>query len=128
MSIDRIVRLNALLRREIAEGLFRVVDEDGFDFSTVTVTQVAITRDLREARVWVSIRDTPERRPAVLHILKRHRADIQSLINKDLGLKYTPRLSFALDESVEKGDRVLGLLSSMDREAVAEPPPDPSTP
>jgi ribosome-binding factor A len=31
-------------------------------------------------------------------------------------LKYTPRLHFMLDESIEEGDRVLSLLAEMERE------------
>jgi ribosome-binding factor A len=36
-------------------------------------------------------------------------------------LKYTPRLRFVLDRSLEKGDRVLGMLNRM--EEAAELPP-----
>ena len=122
MSIDRITRVNALLKREIAESLFHIMNERQFDLAAVSITHVITNRDLRSARVLVSIRDHADERRQILDLLRRHRAEIQEKINRDLILKYTPRLTFELDLSVERGDRILGLLSQM------EAPPPEGTP
>ena len=50
----------------------------------------------------------------MINFLNRHRAEIQSRMSKNVILKYTPRLHFKLDTSVESGDRVLGILSNLD--------------
>ena len=115
-------RVNELLRREIGEALYRLVNDQGFDLSSITVTQVEVTRDLREARVLVSIRDHEGERDRMMGQLRRHRAEFQELIAKHLTLKYTPRLMFQLDPSIEKGDRLLSLLSEMDAAAPAPGP------
>jgi ribosome-binding factor A len=47
--------------------------------------------------------------------------DLQAIINRDLTLKYTPRLRFELDGSVEKGDHVLDVLSRLDVPQTDEP-------
>jgi ribosome-binding factor A len=122
VSTDRITRINELLRREIAEDLFRVLTEDAADLSAVTVTHVVANRDLRTARVWVSVRGDAAQHERVLRLLKRHRAEIQERINQNLVLKYTPRLTFTLDTSVEQGDRVLGLLAQMEHEGQEKQP------
>lgn len=114
MSTDRMVRVNALLRREIAEALFRIMTESDFDLSAVSITHVVTSRNLRNARVLVSIRDHQDQRATMLKLLRRHRAEIQSRINKDLILKFTPCLTFELDTSIEQGDRVLDLLAHLD--------------
>ena len=57
MSVDRLVRVNELLKREIGLSLFRVVTEGDFDLSAVTITKVSVSKDLATARVLVSIRD-----------------------------------------------------------------------
>jgi len=114
MSIDRITRVNELLRREIGGTLFRVMTEDRFDMSAVTIMRVATSRNLRTARVFVSIRDHANRREEMMRLLRRHRLEIQAEINKNVVLKYTPRLSFVLDTSVEKGDSVLGILADLE--------------
>jgi ribosome-binding factor A len=113
MSVDRLTRVNALLRREIGELLFRIMNERGFDLSAVSITRVETSSSLRQARVMVSIRDHEEERDKMLRILRHHAPEIQAAINRDLTLKYTPRLSFLLDTSIERGDRVLSLLSEI---------------
>jgi ribosome-binding factor A len=122
MQSHRLTRVNELLRREIGEALFRVLHEGGFDLSAVTITRVEVSRNLRHARVGVSIRDHEAERARMLGIIQRHRPEIQDRINRDLTLKYTPRLTFELDTSVERGDRVLGILHQL------EPPEPEETP
>lgn len=114
MKPDRLTRINELLRREIGECIFRLIHENQFDLAAVTITHVFISSDLRTARVLVSIRCPPNQRPAMLALLQRHRPQIQEDIARKVVLKYTPRLSFALDTSLEEGDRVLNLLSTLD--------------
>jgi ribosome-binding factor A len=128
MSVDRMTRLNELLRREIGEALFRLVHERGFDLSAVTVTHVEITRDLREARVFVSIRDHEAERERMLARIRGHRAELQAVIAKHLTMKYTPRLTFVMDASIERGDHVLAILNNMPadeaQEGAAAPAPE----
>ncbi|MBP7831154.1 MAG: 30S ribosome-binding factor RbfA [Kiritimatiellae bacterium] len=114
MSHQRMVRVNELLKREVAAALFRVVNEAGFDLTAVTVTGVEVGSDLRTAVVRVSIRDHRGEREHMLQLLKKHRADIQEILHRHVILKYTPRLTFELDESIERGDRVLGILHQME--------------
>ena len=116
MSINRITRLNELLKRELADALFRVMQNESFDLAAVTITRVVMGRDLREARVFVSIRDHHDERPRMLALLRQHRSEFQRLINKDLAIKYTPRLTFELDTSLEEGDHVLAALAKLEKE------------
>ncbi len=121
MKVDRLTRVNELLRREIGAILFRVLDPNTFDLAAVTITHVITSSDLRTARVLVSIRGHETERTRMLAQLKHCRAEIQRRIAEAVILKYTPRLTFVLDPSIESGDRVLALL---DRLA----PPQPSIP
>lgn len=116
MSVDRLTRLNELLRRELADALFRVMQNERFDLAAVTITRVVLGRDLRDARVHVSIRGHQNERPRMLALLHRHRAEFQRRINKDLAMKYTPRLTFELDTSLEEGDHVLAVLAKLEAE------------
>lgn len=126
MSVDRLKRVNELLRREIGEALYHVIGESGFDLSAVTVTGVQASRDLRTAHVGISIRGHETERQAMLALIDRHRGQVQALINRHMILKYTPRLTFELDSSVEKGDHVLSLLQHMEMEQ-DEDEPGPET-
>ncbi len=113
MSIDRLTRVNEMLKREIGTAIYHVMREDAFDLAAVTVTEVLASHDLRTARVRVSIRGTDDRQASMLRLLKRHHGDFQALINRDMQIKYTPRLTFELDGSVAKGDHVLSILQHL---------------
>ena len=133
MSTDRMLRVNELIRQEVAGFLFREINEPGFDLSAVTVTQVITSSNLRQAKVLVSIRAEPETQQSMLHCLRRHRVPIQEMIGKNVIMKYTPQLHFELDPSIAKGDHVLGLISEMESKhpewpTRAVPSDSPATP
>jgi ribosome-binding factor A len=130
MQNQRLTRINELLKREIADALYHEMNEAGFDLAAVSITRVSVAPNLRQAAVAVSIAAPPERQPALLGMLRRHRAHIQALINRDLKLKYTPVLHFELDGSIAEGDRVLNLIEELVPDgpdtpaAAATPSPD----
>jgi ribosome-binding factor A len=112
MSVDRLERVNALLRREIGDALYKVFAGDTINLACVTITNVQTSRNLRNATVSVSI--FGNERGTILRKLSQKAEALQSIINRDLSLKYTPRLRFILDASVEKGDHVLDILNQLD--------------
>lgn len=126
MSVDRLERVNSLLRREIAEALPAVMLNEGVDCAAFTVTQVRVARNLRNATVSVSILGHDRERQAMIRKLAHRHVAFQRLINRDMKLKYTPVLQFTLDESIEKGDHVLDVLSRLaaadSAQAAAEEP------
>jgi len=128
---DRIKRVNALLLREIASALYEVIDDGDFDHAAVTVIRVEAARNLRQARVWVSIRADEPRQDAMLAILRAHRGDLQHAINRDLTIKFTPRLEFIADHSIAQGAHVLEILDAIEATQPPEetasdaPPHDP---
>jgi ribosome-binding factor A len=124
------LRVNELVRQEIAAFLYREINDPGFDLSAVTVTQVITSTNLRQAKVLVSIRASPEVQQAMLHRLRRHRVPIQEMLSKRVVMKYTPQIHFELDESIAKGDHVLHLISEIEAKHPEwpEPPQQPEEP
>jgi ribosome-binding factor A len=116
MSIDRLTRVNQLLKQEIAESLFRVVNDPGADIASVTVTRVMTGSNLRNAKVFVSIRGDDDKQEQLLNLIKSHRKEIQASIARHVVLKYTPQISFELDHSIEKGDHILSLIAKLEDE------------
>ncbi len=113
MAVKRVDRINALLRREIGEALYHVFAGESFDLAAITITGVDCAPNLRNATVMVSVFGHDEVRTQMISQLSRKAKELQAIINRDLTLKYTPRLTFKLDLSVEKGDHVLDILSRM---------------
>ncbi len=113
MSSARIIRVNELLKREIAVDIPRLFANSRFDTGAVTVTGVETAPDLHDATVYVSIFGHDEDREKMIRFLNAHRKEIQARMSKNVILKYTPRLHFRLDSSIENGDRVLGILAQL---------------
>ena len=109
----RLLRVNELLKRELSALLVR---EMTFGNLLVTVNQVDVTPDLKSAHVYVSVLGS-EGRKDVLPKLEANRAALQADLSKHVVLKYTPHLVFHLDDSIERGARVLEILQEI------EPPP-----
>lgn len=116
MGTPRLVRVNELLKREIAEDLYRNFSMTDFDAAALTVTRVECAADLRDANVYVSIFGHEDNRDGMISYLNRHRQEVVRMMVKRVKLKYTPRLHFILDESIEEGDGILSLLAEMERE------------
>ena len=114
MASGRIIRVNELLKREISDDIFRLFAHRDFDTGAITVTRVETAPDLRDAIVHISIFGHDEERIKMIRFLNKHRKEVQARMSKNVKIKYTPRLNFRLDTSIEDGDRVLGILSELD--------------
>jgi ribosome-binding factor A len=113
----RLQRVRELLKREVGEAIRREfqVSEAGL----VTVTDVDVAGDLHSAIVFISILGNPDQRRRGLALLIRHRKRIQGLVGRAVVLKYTPRLKFLMDDSVVRGNRVLGIIDELERASPA---------
>jgi len=115
-NYSRLDRVNELLRREIADLLERM--DFHMENCLVTVSEVVASPDLRHAKVFISILGGKKvsQKEKVLHFMERHRHHLQTKISKDIIMKYTPVLEFIIDDSIEQGDRVLSIISEMEKE------------
>ncbi|HEY2713943.1 MAG TPA: 30S ribosome-binding factor RbfA [Chthoniobacterales bacterium] len=105
----RLLRVNELLKRELSALLVREMD---FGDLLVTVNQVDATPDLKSAHVYVSV--LGETGPTdVIAELEAARAMLQHHLSRHVILKYTPHLVFHLDDSIERGSRVLEIMQEI---------------
>lgn len=118
MGVDRLERVNSLLKRVIAESMFTVMQGDSVAPGLITVTDVTCGKDLRDATVKVSVFGDDALKETALQHLKHNAKRFQQIINREVRIKFTPRLIFQIDRSLEKGDAVLAILNSL---------PDPGT-
>ena len=105
----RLLRVNEVLKRELS-GL--IAREMNFEQGLVSVNEVDITSDLKNAHVFVSVLGTTG--ASVINQLEAHRAALQSALAKHVVLKYTPHLVFHLDDSIERGTRVIEIMQAID--------------
>jgi len=108
----RTERIDELLRQEIGEILRRDIDDPRIGFTTITDVETA--PDLRHARVSVSVIGQPEQRKETLAALGRAMPFVRHELGKRLRLKRIPEFHLELDDSVERGTRVLHLLQELE--------------
>jgi ribosome-binding factor A len=106
----RLLRVNELLKRELSIAITRDLTFEG---ALVTVNQVDVTPDLKSAHVFVSVlgSETPF---AVTEKLKENRVMLQNELSRKVVLKYTPHLIFHLDDSTERGSRIIEILQEIE--------------
>ena len=116
-SVDRLVRVNELLKRVLAD-LLETLGYNEEQGKIISITRVDCASNLKTASVYVSIlgAKNEEEDARIVRRLIERKAEIQSLMSKEVILKYTPVLHFVLDHSVADGDRVLDLLRHMEDE------------
>jgi len=102
-----------LLKRAIGETIRREIPVG--KAGLITVNDVEIAGDLRNARVFISVLGNAEQQRSGLAILQQSRGRIQGLVAKAVILKYTPHIRFVVDDSVERGNRVLQLIEQLER-------------
>ncbi len=104
------LRVNELLKRELSGIIAR---EMSFEGALVTINHVDVSADLKNAHVFVSVlgSDLGEN---VISKLASHRATLQAELASHVTIKYTPHLIFHLDDSIERGARVIEILQEIE--------------
>jgi ribosome-binding factor A len=105
----RLLRVNELLKRELSGIIAR---EMTFETGLVSINQVDVTSDLKNAHVFVSVLGTSG--AVVISEFEAHRGALQAALAKNVVLKYTPHLVFHLDDSIERGARVIEIMQEID--------------
>ena len=107
----RVLKVGERVRHILSELLARgEVHDDTLSATTVSVTEVRMTPDLRNARAYVKPL-LGEDENEVLKALRTNTAFLQREVAKRLGLKFAPKLQFKPDESFDEASRIDALLS-----------------
>ena len=105
-------RIDQLLREEISRLVTEEVADPRVGFATVT--RVETTPDLRHAKVWVSVIGQPAERTTTIAALGRAMPFVRHELGRTLRLKRIPDLHVELDDTAERGTRVLQLLHELE--------------
>jgi ribosome-binding factor A len=108
----RLLRVCELIKRELGVIIGREIK---FEAPLVSVRAVDITPDLKNAHVFISAIGTKWQKDEALKVLDENRQHLQHELSRRVILKYTPHLHFQLDESIERGTRVLNLLDEIEQ-------------
>lgn len=115
-------KVEQFIKEELSLILQRDVRDPRIGF--VSVTDVEVSQDLRHARIFVSVLGTPEEKAATMAGLSSASRYIRRGLGQRLQMRFTPDITFRLDESIERGSRVMKLLGEVENEPDGEPARD----
>jgi ribosome-binding factor A len=109
----RSARVSDLIREEIADIIMTRIKHKTIGF--VTVTGAKVSDDLRNATIYLSVLDD-DAREKTLRKLSSMSAVLRSELGRRLKMKYTPLLKFRIDESIDYGRKIDGILNDIESE------------
>ena len=118
-------RVAAAIREEVANFLAEGVKDPRIT-ALVTVTGVEMTRDLRHAKVFVSVMGEESQRASTIEGLASVQGFLRSRLARSLSLRVAPEVQFVMDESVARAARIETLLNQIRTTpaSASEQPPD----
>ena len=113
MPNHHIDRINDDIRRVLAEKLRQVKDPRVHQGAMLTVTHTDTTNDLRHCKVYVSVLGQFDEKQLVKG-LKSVSGYLRRELGRSLDLRYTPELTFILDDSIAHGAYINRLINDLD--------------
>ena len=113
MPTRRTVRVAEVLRKELSACMSQALDLEGL---LITISSIDLPPDMKQAFIYVSTLNPEVEQAQALKLLNRNRSHWQSIIGRRLGIKFTPQLHFRFDDAIERGDRVMEILTQLERD------------
>lgn len=108
MSYQRIDRISEQVRREV-DRIIRERLSDPRIHGTFSVTRAEVTRDLRYAKIYVSILEETDRSP-MMAALKKAAGFVRHELGQSMIIRYAPEILFEEDHNIEYGIHIASVL------------------
>ncbi len=123
MSSRRLEKAAAAIREVVSMAILAELNDPRI--RDVTVTYVEVSADLRHAKVHVSVMGDETRQKLSLRGLQSAAGFLQAKIAERIEIRYTPKLSFLLDQGVKRSIAVAQILREvLPKEPSAEDKPE----
>ncbi len=116
----KIEKLSRKIQRDISDIIHREMNDPRIAFASIT--RIDLTRDLKFAKVWVSVMGERSAQSRVMNALEHAKGFIQSEVARRLHTRQTPILTFHPDKGIEQSIRISQILSDV---LPPETDPDP---
>ena len=114
MSFQRIDRISEEVRREV-DAIIRDGLHDPRIKGTYSITRADVTRDLRYAKIYVSILEEADRAP-MMAALKKAAGFVRHELGQRMIIRYAPEILFELDKNIEYGVHIAAVLKQVQSE------------
>ncbi len=113
MVSHRQQRISEMLREELSLLISTELSDPRLEDALVNVTDVRVTPDLRNARVYIEHALSHEATRPVLEALRHAEGFLRSALAQNLSLRFVPELSFHIDTSSQRAQRIDTLLDTI---------------
>ena len=114
MSSFRLKKVESLLQREIGLIILNGKVKDPRVDSFLTVSSVKVSKDIAYAKVFISSFKNESSLARAVEALNHAAGFIQSLLNRHLKMRYTPRLKFFADTSIKEGFEMIRKIEELE--------------
>jgi ribosome-binding factor A len=104
-------RVGEQMKKELSDIIGRKIKDPRIGF--VTVTDVQVTGDLQQAKVFISVLGDEEQKENTLKGLAKAKGFIRTEIGHRIRLRKTPEIQFEWDDAMEYGNRINSLLHQL---------------
>jgi ribosome-binding factor A len=118
---NRTIRVNELVQRELSDILHRHYQSEAV---AITITDVIVSPDLHDARVYISVLGDADTAEKKLRWLRTCAVEIRQELARRIVLKFLPKFEYVLDVSVMRGERIAKLIDELGPIAPAAPVAD----
>ena len=116
MANIRMSRINGELQKAIAEVINVRLNNPNLDGLIISIINVDTAPDLSFSKVYVSVLSTDEKKDVVIAELNKAKNYIRREVMRMVRLKTMPELTFVVDNSYEKGQKIMELIDKVSAE------------
>jgi ribosome-binding factor A len=114
MEGKRSEKIADLIRKEVSEMLMKSIKDPRIGF--VTITKVVVSEDCQFAKVYFSVAGTLAERERSMQGLESARGYVRKELGRRIRLRYTPKIMFQFDPSIEYAIHMEELIQSIHQE------------
>lgn len=116
-------RVREFIKEQVGEIIQRELKDPRIGF--VSVTGVEVSADLRHAKVFVSVLGDAQAKADTMAGLTSAQGYVRGELGRRLQMRFSPEVLFRLDESIERGTRVMSLIRQVTENPGDAQPPRP---
>lgn len=115
MAVERINRISEEVKRELSDIIMNDLKDPRIT-GMISIVNLKVTRDLRYAKVYISIYGSDEDKKNAIDGLRNAAGFLRKEIGRRVQLRYTPELIFEMDDSIEQGIYISNLIEKLNKE------------
>ncbi|MGI4789806.1 MAG: 30S ribosome-binding factor RbfA [Janthinobacterium lividum] len=123
MPATRKQRLQDQLREVLSEVIRREMRDPRFQDGLLSITDVEVTSDYKNATIFISVLGSEEAKRDKLNLLRGANGVLREALKKSKAFINVPSLTFKYDDTIDRGSHMFEVLEQVKREDAARPKP-----